>query len=188
MNTPTHMLIGMTAFGSQAGRPTVAAALGGMLPDLPAILMVLWSRWVEDRSFGEIFGTLYFSEAWQAILAPWHAVPLWAGALGAGLALRSPVVQAFAASGLLHQAVDFLLHADDPHRHFWPLTDWRFSSPVSYWDPAHYGAIVQPVELVMAVGLLVFLAVRHRSPWMRGAIGVLALTYLGQIVTFALMF
>jgi hypothetical protein len=121
--------MGMAAFGSpKAPRLTVAAALGGLLPDLPAILMVLWASRVQGYGPGMIFGTLYFSPSWQALLAPWHSVPLWALVLAAGFYLRSPVLKAFAGSGLLHQACDFPVRADDPHRHFWPLSAWWFHS------------------------------------------------------------
>src|SRR3954454_5886010 len=107
VNTPTHVLMGMAAFGSpKAPRLTVAAALGGLLPDVPAILMVLWASRVEGYGPGMIFGTLYFSPSWQALLAPWHSVPLWALVLAAGFHLRSPPTKAFAGSGLPHQACD----------------------------------------------------------------------------------
>ena len=31
--------------------------------------------------------------------------------------------------------------------HFWPITDWKFHSPVSYWDTGRGGDIVGLVEL-----------------------------------------
>src|SRR3954467_14938716 len=111
--------MGMAAVGPRkAPGLTVAAALGGLLPDVPAILMVLWASRVEGYGPGMIFGNLYFSPSWQALLAPWHSVPLWGLVLALGIYLRSPVLKAFASSGLLHQACDFPVHADDPHRHF----------------------------------------------------------------------
>src|SRR3954470_19135367 len=189
VNTPTHVLMGMAAFGSpKAPKLTVAAALGGLLPDGPAILMVLWASRVQGYGPGMIFGTLYFSPSWQALLAPWHSVPLWALVLALGLYLRSPATEAFPASGLLHQACDFPVHADDPHRHFWPLSDWRFHSPVSYWDPRHYGRLFEPFEFALTLGLLAFLAWRYRSPWLRGALGLLALAYVAQRAAFTMMF
>ena len=114
-------------------------------------------------------------------------MPLWGLLLALGFHLRSPTTQAFAASGLLHQACDFPVHADDPHRHFWPLSDWRFHSPVSYWDPRHYGHLFQPFEFALTLGLLAFLARRYRSPWLRGALGFLGLVYAARRVAFMTM-
>src|SRR3954452_5758749 len=151
--------MGMAAFGSpKATRRTVAAALGGLLPDLPAILMVLWASRVQGYGPGMIFGALYFSPSWQALLAPWHSVPLWALVLAAGFHLRSPAGKAFAASGLLHQACQFPVHAGDPPRHFWRFRDWRFPSRVCYWAPRHSGHILDCFELAFTLGLAVFLA------------------------------
>jgi hypothetical protein len=150
--------------------------------------MVLWARWVDGRARSEIFRTLYFSDAWQAALAPWHSVPLWGAVLALGFATRSGVVRAFAAAGLLHMACDLPLHVDDGHRHFWPLSDWRFRSPVSYWDGRHYGDLFEPLEFALTIGLVAFLAYRHPSPWVRGALGVLALGYVAQRAMFLMMF
>ncbi len=47
--------------------------------------------------------------------------------------------------------MDLPVHHDDGHRHFFPLSDWRFASPVSYWDPEHYGRIVGTAEAVFVV-------------------------------------
>ena len=56
----------------------------------------------------------------------------------------------------VHILADFPLHHDDAHRHFSPLSDWRFESPVSYWDPAHYGVLMSSLEAVaVAIGCVV---------------------------------
>jgi hypothetical protein len=147
------MLMGAAAFGRRDGRVALAAAAGGLAPDAPSFVLVLWAALVERRPLGEVFDQLYFSPEWQAILAPSHSAPLWLLLLGSALLFRKPLLTAFAASGLLHQLFDFALHAEDAHRHLWPLSDGRFLSPVSYWDPAHYGAFAAPLEAVLGVGL-----------------------------------
>lgn len=49
------------------------------------------------------------------------------------------------------------------HRHLFPLSDWRFASPVSYWDPAHHGDVFLAAEAdLVALGGLVLL--RRRAP------------------------
>ena len=71
-------------------------------------------------------------------------------------------------SVVLHCIQDLPVHVDDGHRHFWPLSQFRFESPISYWDPGHYGNIVAPIEmgLVLLVSFYVFKRVRSR--WTKG--------------------
>lgn len=153
MNLATHVLMGMAAYAPRGQRILAAAGAGGALPDLPAIALELWAVAVGGHTPAEIYRGLYFSPTWQAILAPWHSFPVWAAALGAARWRRSPTLQAGAMAGLLHLACDLPLHAAAPHRHLWPLSDWRFTSPVSSWHPDHFGHLVQPLELVVAIGL-----------------------------------
>ena len=68
---------------------------------------------------------------------------------------------------LLHTLGDLPLHHDDGHRHFFPFLDWRFESPVSYWDPAHYGLWFSLVEAT-AVAVAATLLYRYHAsfrPW-----------------------
>ena len=58
---------------------------------------------------------------------------------------------AFAGAGLLHLVLDFPLHAGDGRPHFWPLSDWVFESPVSYWDSTHHAIWVAPVSVVISL-------------------------------------
>lgn len=63
----------------------------------------------------------------------------------------------------LHATLDFLLHHDDAHRHFMPLSDWRFESPVSYWDPDHFGQVMSFVEIAAVIGTCMILWRRFPS-------------------------
>ena len=180
LHTQTHMLLGAAAFGGRSRRTLAASVLGGLAPDLPSFALVLWAGLVQRMPPKDIFETAYFSEAWQLWLAPAHAAPLWLAGLLLAVALRAPAARAFAASGLLHLAFDFPLHADDPHRHLWPFSDWRFKSPVSYWDPAHHGLWVQPLEIALGVALIALLARRHRGRTVGTCLTLAALLYAGQ--------
>ena len=57
---------------------------------------------------------------------------------------------AFTAAALLHIATDFMMHHDDARAHFWPFSDWRFASPISYWDSEHHARWVAPLEGLIA--------------------------------------
>ena len=57
MNTPAHLIFGLTAFG-KAGRPSVTAAAlaGAMLPDLSLYLLVGWHLQVLGTDPQVVFG------------------------------------------------------------------------------------------------------------------------------------
>jgi hypothetical protein len=189
LNTPAHLIFGAAAF-ARPGRPVLCAAAlaGALLPDLSLYLMVAWSRWVAGIPARTIFDDLYFSSAWQQVFAVDNSIPLWSLLLAAGWIARSPVAIAFAGAGLLHLAFDFPLHHDDARRHFWPLTDWVFASPVSYWDSRHYGNIAAPLEIIACVGLSVVLWRRFKGSFARALIVLGLLAEAAPGIIFALMF
>lgn len=182
------MLMGAALFGGRERARAISAALGGLAPDVPSFALVFWAGVVERRGPREIFEELYFSPAWQAIMGPSHSAPLWIMALLAAMALKRPLAVAFIASGLVHHAFDFALHAQDSHRHLWPLNDWRFESPVSYWDPAHYGSIVAPIEAALVLGMAIWLARIHKGRWIRAGLALLVLAYVAPLIGFLFVF
>lgn len=158
MNTPAHLILGAAVFARRAEpRVTIAAYAGALLPDLSLYLLTGWALFVQRIPAATVFGTLYFSEPWQRVFAVDNSFLFWGAAFAIGRLRRSDVTVAFTGAGLLHLVADFLLHHDDARRMFWPLTTWIFRSPVSYWDPQHYGRIVAPIELVCALALCVVL-------------------------------
>ena len=70
---------------------------------------------------------------------------------------------------------DLPVHHNDGHRHFLPISNWRFESPVSYWDPAHFGVIFATLELVLAVSALIYVMRKGEKPMSRIAIGTFAI-------------
>ena len=195
MNTPAHLIVAAAAFARPSERwrdverrVTAAALFGAILPDLSLYLMFAWARLVQGRSPQQIFDIDYFSESWQAVFAVDNSIPLWTLALVVGVALRGPVLIAFAVSGLLHLVTDFLLHNDDARRHLWPFSDWVFVSPVSYWDPQHYGHIAGAAEGLLCLGLLALLWRRFRGVAARGVILLAGLLQLAPALAFALLF
>ena len=88
----------------------------------------------------------------------------------AALWFRHALGIAFAAAGLLHLALDFPLHNDDARRHFWPISDWVFESPLSYWDSAHHAAWVAPFGLAAVLAAAVVLWRRWPGWWKRGLV------------------
>ncbi|NUB43138.1 cobalamin biosynthesis protein CobQ [Fertoebacter nigrum] len=189
MNTPAHLIFGLAAFGRPDRRDVTAAALAGALaPDVSLYLLAGWSLLVMDIPPQVVFGQLYFSPLWQGIFAVDNSLPLWGVLLAAGLVLRAPVLVAFAGAGLLHLAFDVVLHNEDARRQFWPLTDWVFRSPFSYWDTARHGAIIGPLEVAVSLALCGVLWRRYRGWVMRGIIAALAVAECAPGLVFFLMF
>ncbi|MGQ0564861.1 MAG: cobalamin biosynthesis protein CobQ [Gemmobacter sp.] len=189
MNTPAHLILAAAVFARPDRRGVNAAALaGGLLPDLSLYLMVSWALYVQGHAPRVVFGEMYFSDRWQAVFAVDNSLPLWALALGLALLLRSAAGIAFAGAGVLHLVADFLLHHDDARRQFWPLSDWVFQSPVSYWDGAHYGNIVGPAEILACLALSLLLWRRFAGWPARSLIAAGMALELAPLVVWGLMF
>lgn len=189
MNTPAHMIFGAALFGRAAQRgTTLTAVAGGLVPDLSLYLLAGGSIFLMGIPAETVFGQMYFSPAWQAIFAVDHSIPLWTGLLVVALLLRSARTTAFGASGLLHVVIDFCVHHDDARRQLWPLSDYVFTSPVSYWDPAHYGLIFAPVEAGLCLVMAVLLWRRFPTRLPRALIILGMIAELAPAVMFGLMF
>ncbi len=189
MNTPAHLIFGLTAFG-KVGRPAVTAAafVGAMLPDLSLYLLVGWHLQVLGTSPQIVFGQLYFSDGWQSIFRIDNSFILWGILFALSAMVRAPILVALCGAALLHLGFDFLLHNDDGRAHFWPLSNWVFQSPVSYWDPDHYGNIAGAIEVVLSLLCCGILWVRFNGLWMRALIVLLGLVEFVPFVIFAFMF
>jgi len=189
MNTPAHLIFGLAAFGDPMRKSVTAAALAGaMIPDLSLYLMAGTHLYVMDTPPRVVFGELYFSDAWQAIFRVDNSIILWGLVLVIALMAGSRIVTALAGAALLHLGLDFLLHHDDGRAHFWPITNWIFQSPVSYWDSNHYGNIVGPIEALSALVACVWLWRRFHGRWIRALIVALGVMECLPIVIFSIMF
>jgi len=189
MNTPAHLIIGVAVFARpDAHRINLAALIGALLPDFSLYFMVVWSRFVRGTSFDEIFAEQYFSPYWQGVFTIDNSIPLWSAGFAIGLVLRWPVLIVFAGAGVLHLLLDFPLHHDDGRAHFWPFSDWIFESPVSYWDPGHFGGIVGPVEGLLCLGLLVILWRRFEGMFAKVVILAAGLLECVPAILFPILF
>ena len=176
MNTPAHALINLALLGRVTPPAAVLAVLlGGLIPDLPMLVFYAAER-LQGTPEAVIWSERYFAPEWQAFFDAPNSLVL----IAAGAAIcawrRWPIGLLLFASMALHGVADLALHHDDGHRHFWPISDWRFVSPVSYWDPDHFGRWVMPVELLAALGALIW--AWHRYPQRRNRV---ALSALGAI-------
>ena len=189
MNTPAHLVFGLSAFGRpDSGKVTAGALAGALIPDASLYLLSVWHLWILGTPAQTVFGELYFSESWQAIFRVDNSFVVWGLLLSVAIMAKSRWAIALCGAALLHLLLDFPFHNDDARSHFWPITNWKFVSPVSYWDPAHFGSIVSVAELLLVLGLSVWLWRRFTGGWMRGLIGLLASLQIAPVVIWALMF
>ena len=179
MNTPAHLLLGTAAFGRTNYRAiTIAAIIGALLPDLSLYLLVAICVFILDIPASVVFDELYFSDSWQLVFMVDNSFLLWGLLLFFGIGLKKTWLIALAGAALLHLVCDFPLHHDDARAHFWPLTDWRFISPLSYWDTDHFAGWVAPVEVVLSVAAATVVWKKHHEKLIRGAVILLVLLEL----------
>ena len=198
MLTQTHIIMGAALFGGKVPKRAWVGALGGVLPDIPMLLIVLGLK-LASIPDPIIFGYLYWQDWWQVTNAIAHNFWLWGGLFLVALLLRErlaataeaidhwSLVMVFSASAFLHVMIDFLVHREDAHMSFWPVTRWKFMSPVSYYDPAHFGGYFSLFEALLGLGLAALLIRRFANTWARGALLFAMLLYVAVPAHFIFM-
>ncbi len=173
MNTTTHIIAGLTIVPNkdQRGAIFIAVMVGALLPDLPMFGFYGYEKLMQVPE-STIWGQHYYAPRWQAFFDLFNSIPLICLGLMAAYAARSHLLGAGLLSMLIHTLCDLPVHHDDGHRHFFPLSNWRFESPISYWDPAHYGHIFGWVEFALVVAACVWLYRRYRGPMRFTAVGL----------------
>lgn len=189
MQTPTHTLLALAALskrGNNARNWWVFA--GSLIPDAFIYVCWIWLTFVRKEPQSHIWNEIYFDAPMQLTGAIFNSAPLYVGLAVLGVSLlRHRAGQwflVFALAALIHIATDLPVHADDAHRHFWPLSDWRFYSPISYWDGAHHARWVSMVELIVALVAMAVLWRRFNVRWARVVLAVLAVIMLCAQVAF----
>jgi hypothetical protein len=178
MNTPAHVVVNLLALGRKEspGR-TAPVVWGSIIPDASMLVFYAVEKLSRGLSEEEIWSRAYFDPGWQTLFDLFNSVPIAVGLLAVGLRRRSRWVVWFSASVLLHIGLDLPLHHEDAHRHFLPLSDWRFHSPISYWNPAYYGVWVAMLETLIVLAGSVVLFRRSASRLGKGAAALLPCIY-----------
>ena len=158
--------------------------IGSVAPDVAFYLLTLSSlfyfqnvmEWPFNESARYILGTLYFEDpVWIAGHNLLHSPVSLLFGLGVARSLKnrwSPFshwMHWFLMSRLLHSLVDVMTHHDDGPVLFWPLSwSFRFYSPISYWDHAHFGSQVGTFEWILDLSLVGYLI----SHWRRSKLKI----------------
>ena len=207
MMTQTHMLVASAIFASPKRpiRQNIAIVFGGFVPDLAVFGLFIWSK-LQGIPEHQLWREVYFSEPMLTYTAIDNSLPLYVSLLLVGtvwLKLRASandlgvnqgyrhiatnsMIGLFSLAAITHIAGDFPVHADDAHPHFWPFTDWRFHSPISYWDHHHHGAGFSLFEAALGVILSIILFRRFKTKWVRGATLLAIFAYVGVPLYFKL--
>ncbi len=157
-----------------------ALMFGAVLPDLPLIvttLVCLVVDWfnklpmpssdnpVTGSVTGQLFNDWFFNNPWviaehNVFHSPTSLVML--GSLAYWLWLKNKRYAGgivwLMIGCMLHTLCDIPVHHDDGPLLFFPLNwDYRYMSPISYWDPARYGRAFVIFEHLMDLCLLTML-------------------------------
>ncbi len=152
MNTPSHYILNLVFLGKTiAPNANIAITLGAILPDAPIFLFYFIVKWVYHLPEKQIWSTAYYSPLVQFWVSLGHSFPIAIAGLLLSIWFQWRLGIAFFASMGGHSLLDLPLHHNDAHRHFFPFTDYKFISPLSYWDINHYGKIVAFVEMAMVI-------------------------------------
>jgi len=184
MTTQSHAILNI-ALLSKRGKPHLHsyAFLGAVIPDIPIFIFFAVETSFLQTSQRELWSTRYFMEAWQNFFDVFNAVPFILILIGIGYYLmRSERVTIVAWSMLIHCSFDFLTHHDDGHHHFFPLSDFIFASPISYWDRNHHAGLFRPIELLAILAASVYLFPRLKTRLGRVVLVVINVLFLAFLL------
>jgi hypothetical protein len=150
-------------------RPWVwSLVAGAILPDLPYFLFFATAAiWHGPHALTDL--ALWHSIWGHPLVAGLHSFLPWSAAmlllLSMGASRRWPGLAAFIAGWSSHVVIDMLTHRSDGYPIFWPLSGYRFPTPVSYWEQAYHGRAFSLVcDGAMVVLLVRLVALRTRRP------------------------
>ena len=153
MNTPSHMSLALAVLGRKplSDNPSnVNAAIiwGALFPDLTMFALFLYER-LRGTPVDVIFDEKYFGDLWQIVVSLSNSIPIFAAIAIFAYFKGYRGAMFFALAALLHCIFDLPLHREDAHMHFYPLTEFKYISPVSYYETRHYGQFWSPIELIL---------------------------------------
>jgi len=147
VNSPTHTLLALALLSKRGERKrNWAIFLGSIIPDLAIYLWFPYQALIKGESGKRIWDELYFEAPMQNAVALFNSIPIYAALAVIGFIARGKLwgkcLLVFALAALVHMATDLPVHNHDAYRHFWPISEWRFYSPISYWEADHHAGWV----------------------------------------------
>jgi len=176
MMTQTHLMIATALFAKPGQKRRNSAIIAGaLIPDASIFILFAYAS-LTGIPGSTLWNHTYWTEPWQSLGMIGNSAPLYLVFLAISLWLAAPkdtrprwqsLPALFCLAALVHLATDFPVHHDDALIHFWPLSQWRFHSPISYWDDDHYGNIFAIFEALLGIALMALLFRRFKALWVR---------------------
>lgn len=177
MNTPTHLFIHLwiKKYLKNTHKKEISQGFiwWSFAPDIGLYLVVFWyiiyAKYFLGQDWSEyfpyMFDTLYFHHPfWIFCYNLLHSALLVSIFFSISILIYKKYSQRlwffllwFFGACMLHIFLDFPLHHDDGPMLFYPLSDYRFMSPVSYWDSKHYGNYFAIFELFLLILLIIYI-------------------------------
>jgi hypothetical protein len=183
MITPSHIVLSLVVLGKQSEwqRPW-PLIIGAVLPDAMMFVFYFIEKFVLGVPEETIWRVDYFKSFWQMTFDVFNSIPLILLLLFISIRKKWSALSLISGSMLLHVLMDFPLHREDAHHHLWPFSDYQFISPVSYWDPEHYGTVFGFFELLLLIGLSIYCFRRYESKWVRLFVVLFIIVAVGMLV------
>ena len=183
MNSPTHSLLALALLSKRGEtKQNWAVLIGSFIPDAVIYIWAPWQSLVNGVSGEEMWRELYFQPSMQNMIAVVNSIPIYAALAILGFVmwakLWGKLLLFFALAALIHMATDLPVHGHDAYRHFWPLSDWRFYSPFSYYERDLHSGWVSAVETLIALVSIVVLWKRFPRLWVRIILSIFAILYI----------
>lgn len=179
MNTPAHVIINLLVLGQQdTPRVLTPVVIGSLLPDAPMFVFYFVEKVIKGTPEAVIWREEYYRDSWQDFIDVFNSLPLILLGLVGAIWLGHQMGTLLFSSMLLHVLGDLPLHHHDAHRHFFPLSNWRFHSPVSYWDPNFHGSTVLILEILAVILSCIFLLQSYESVPGRVSVALVAFSYV----------
>jgi hypothetical protein len=146
---------------------------GAVAPDVPIVVLYVREHYFRGLPDEQIWRESYQRPFWLNLIHGAHSIPLSIAGVVVAMCVGAAPVAAFFGSVLFHALLDFPLHAEDAHRHFLPLSNYRFISPFSYWDVRYHARVVIVIEALVSACASCVLWARSSGPLTRlGLVGV----------------
>ena len=201
MMTQTHSLVAVALLAGpeRSSRQNLAVLIGSLIPDTAIFGLFFWSKF-NGIPESDVWQRIYFSEPMLTLTAIGNSLPLYASVLFFTMFIAVfrgkpsthenqqfvlPALALFSLAAITHLIGDFPVHASDAHAHFWPVSDWRFESPISYWDRSHHGRLFSLFEAAVGVILGAIVFQRFKQTLIRVLVGVAILSYIAVPVYFS---